>query len=234
MELGANNAVVVAADADLDLAAERIGSGAFWAAGQNCLHVQRVFAHDDVVDELSSRLIDHAGSLVLGPKLDESTEMGPLIDLGAAERTRSIVSDAVSRGGELLCGGKAEGTRFEPTYLSKVPAGARLHYEEVYGPVTLIDEFAELDEAIDRANSTDYGLAGAVFTSNIDTAFEVASRLRAGQVMINESTDFRIDSMPFGGRGSSGIGREGIAHAVEEMTEPKVVAFAGVDVPGLG
>jgi glyceraldehyde-3-phosphate dehydrogenase (NADP+) len=234
MELGANNAVVVAADADLDLAAERIGSGAFWAAGQNCLHVQRVVAHEDVMGELTDRLVDHAESLVLAPKLDEASDMGPMIDPGAAERTRSMVSDAVNLGGELLCGGQSEGTRFEPTYLSRVPPGARLQSEEVYGPVTLIDGFTDLVEAIERANDTDYGLAGAVFTSDIETAFAVASRLRAGQVMINESTDFRIDAMPFGGGGSSGIGREGIAHAVEEMTEPKVVAFAGVEVPGMG
>lgn len=234
MELGANNAVIVASDADIDLAAERIGSGAFWAAGQNCLHVQRVLAHRQVVDELTERLVEYAGSRVLGPKLDDATDMGPLIDSSAVERTESTVSDALHRGGELLCGGVSQGTRFEPTLLAHVPAGARLHSEEIYGPVTVIAAFEALEDAIEKANGTDYGLAGAVFTSDIETAFTVASRLRAGQVMINESTDFRIDAMPFGGGGSSGIGREGVAHAVDEMTEPKVVAFAGVEVPGMG
>ena len=234
MELGANNAVIVAPDADIELAAERIGSGAFWAAGQNCLHVQRVLAHNDVVEELTGRLVEYASSRVLGPKLDESTDMGPLIELSALERTRSMVSDAIDRGAEVLCGGRSQGAGFEPTLLSHVPSGADLLVEEVYGPVTVIATFVTLDDAIQRANSTDYGLAGAVFTSDIESAFAVASRLRAGQVMINESTDFRIDAMPFGGGGSSGIGREGVAHAVEEMTETKVVAFAGVEVPGLG
>jgi glyceraldehyde-3-phosphate dehydrogenase (NADP+) len=234
MELGANNAVIVAADADLELAAERIGSGAFWAAGQNCLHVQRVYAHRAVVGELTGRLADYADSRVLGPKLEESTDMGPLIEPSAVQRTRAIVSDAVDRGAELLCGGRPDGPMFQPTLVSRVPDGARVLSEEVYGPVTMISEFKELDQAIERANDTDYGLAGAVFTTDIEIAFKVASRLRTGQVMINESTDFRIDSMPFGGGASSGIGREGVANAVAEMTEPKVVAFAGVEVPGLG
>ncbi|HEX6222739.1 MAG TPA: aldehyde dehydrogenase family protein, partial [Acidimicrobiia bacterium] len=192
MELGANNAVIVAPDADLELAAERIGSGAFWAAGQNCLHVQRVIAHRSVAEELTDRLVEYANSRVLGPKLDETTDMGPLIEASAVERTTAMVSDAVDRGGELLCGGRSEGPRFQPTLLSGVPSGARVLSEEVYGPMTVVSQFADLDDAIERANDTEYGLAGAVFTSNLETAFTVASRLRTGQVMINESTDFRI------------------------------------------
>lgn len=234
MELGANNSVIVSHDADLDLATERIGSGAFWAAGQNCLHVQRVYVHHEVEEQLSTQLIKHADSLLLGPKLEEETDMGPLIDQEAVATTRTFVSDALDRGGELLCGGEADGPSYQPTLLSNVPRNARILSEEVYAPVTVIVGYDHLENAIDQANDTEYGLAGAVFTSDIETAFHAASRLRTGQVMINESTDFRVDSMPFGGGGASGIGREGVASAVDEMTEPKVIAFSGVEVPGLG
>lgn len=234
MELGANNPVIVGSDADLELAVERIGSGAFWAAGQNCLHVQRILVHREVADELTNGLVKYASSLELGPKLAETTDMGPMIDPKAVARTHEIVNDAIDRGAEALCGAETEGRFYRPTLLVDVPPGARVRDEEVYAPVSVIDTFDQLSDAIDRANDSDYGLAGAIFTSDIGTAFEVAARLEVGQVMINESTDFRIDSMPFGGSGASGIGREGVSYAVTEMTEPKVVAFSGVQVPGLG
>lgn len=234
MELGANNAVIVHGDADLSLAAERIGSGAFWASGQNCLHVQRVYAQAGVLDELTQLLVKDAESRVLGPKLDEGTDLGPMIDESAIRRTDEIVSEAIGGGADLLTGGEQAGSSYRPTLLADVSPRARAFTEEIYGPVTVLSGYDHLDDAIERANDTDYGLAAAVFTSDISTAFTAASRLRAGQVMINDSTDFRIDAMPFGGGGASGIGREGVAHAIDSMTEPKVVAFSGVDVPGLG
>lgn len=234
MELGANNPVIVDSDADVGVAIERIGSGAFWAAGQNCLHVQRILVHRDVEDELTNGLSRYASSLEIGPKLDESTDMGPMIDLKAVSRTNEIVNDAVDRGAEALCGAEPKDRFYLPTLLSDVQPGSRVLDEEIYAPVSVITRFDDISEAIARANDSDYGLAGAVFTSDISTAFLVAARLKTGQVMINESTDFRIDSMPFGGGGASGIGREGVAYAVAEMTEPKVIAFAGVEVPGLG
>lgn len=234
MELGANNAVIVARDADLELAADRIGSGAFWAAGQNCLHVQRIFVHRDAAEDLTNRLVKYADSLLLGPKLDEATEMGPLIDRAALSRTHSIVSDARDRGGDILAGGEIQGPSYRPTLLRHVPRGARILSEEIYGPVSVIILFEDIENAISMANETEYGLAGAVFTRDIATAFMAAARLRTGQVMINESTDFRIDAMPFGGGRASGIGREGVSSAVAQMTVPKVIAFSGVEVPGLG
>ena len=234
MELGANNPVLVAPDADLELAAERIGSGAFWAAGQNCLHVQRVYAHDDVFDDLTARLVKYAQSIVLGPKLDEKTGMGPLIDEAARRRVREMVVDAVEGGGEVLTGGETVGPVFQPTLIAGVDQTRRAHRDEIYGPVTLLSPYRELDEAIAAANSTEYGLQSAIFTRDLATAFAAAARLETGGVMINESTDFRIDAMPFGGLGASGLGREGVAHAVQAMTDPKVVAFTGIDVPGLG
>lgn len=234
MELGANNAVIVAGDADVELAADRIGSGAFWAAGQNCLHVQRVYAHDRVFDDLASRLTKYAEGLNLGPKLDESTDMGPLIDERAQKRVGDTVWQATDGGAEILTGGEVAGSGFQPTLLVDVDPSARAATEEIYGPVTLIAPFESLDEAIDAANATIYGLQSAIFTSDINTAHSAASRLQTGGVMINESTDFRIDAMPFGGLGASGLGREGVSYAVQAMTDPKVIAFSGVEVPGLG
>ncbi len=234
MELGANNAVIVDHDADVELAADRIGSGAFWAAGQNCLHVQRVYAHDQIFDDVVARLTKYAEALVLGPKLDESTDMGPLIDERARKRVGDVVAQAVDGGAEVLTGGEVSGASFQPTLLLDVAPDSRAATEEIYAPVTLVAPFKDMDEAIESANSTIYGLQSAIFTANLNTAYSAAARLQTGGVMINESTDFRIDAMPFGGLGASGLGREGVSYAVEAMTDPKVIAFTGVDVPGLG
>jgi len=234
MELGANNPVIVHHDAALESAIEQIGSGAFWAAGQNCLHVQRVYAHEQVFDELTNGLVEYAQSVTLGPKLIEDTDMGPLIDADALSRTADILTDAIANGADVLTGGKAEGTTFLPTLLTNVGAGSRALAEEIYAPVTVLAPYRGLDEAIAAANDTEYGLASAIFTRNIDTAFTAAARLHSGQVMINDSTDFRVDAMPFGGGGLSGLGREGVRFSVDHMTDPKVIAFTGVDVPGLG
>jgi glyceraldehyde-3-phosphate dehydrogenase (NADP+) len=234
MELGANNPVIVHRDADLELAAEKVGSGAFWAAGQNCLHVQRIYAHDDVFDDLTNRLVKYAESTVLGPKLSEDTDMGPLIDRQALSRTEAIVRDAVDSGAEILTGGDVVGTSFQPTLLVDAARDSRAMTEEVYAPVTVVAPYSEMDDALEMANDTDYELAAAVFSQSIDVAFAAARRLQVGQVMVNESTDFRIDAMPFGGGGASGLGREGVAYAVRAMTDPKVIAFSGVEVPGLG
>lgn len=234
MELGANNPVIVNRDAEVELAAERIGSGAFWAAGQNCLHVQRVYAQDHVFDDLVARLTKYAETLVLGPKKDEATDMGPLIDERALKRVGDVVSEAVDAGAEILTGGERSGAAFQPTLLADAPPGSRAATEEIYGPVTLVSPFRDLDEAIEAANATVYGLQSAIFTRDLNVAYSAAARLETGGVMINESTDFRIDAMPFGGLGASGLGREGVSYAVQAMTDPKVIAFSGVDIPGLG
>jgi glyceraldehyde-3-phosphate dehydrogenase (NADP+) len=234
MELGANNPVIVDQDADVELAADRIGSGAFWAAGQNCLHVQRVYAHDRVFDDLLARLTKYAEALTLGPKLDDSTDMGPLIDERAQKRVGDVVDQAVEKGAEVITGGEPVGAGFQPTLLTDVDHASRAATEEIYGPVTLVAPFGDMDEAIEAANSTIYGLQSAIFTNSLNTAYSAAARLQTGGVMVNESTDFRIDAMPFGGLGASGLGREGVAYAVQAMTDPKLIAFSGVDVPGLG
>ena len=225
MELGSNCPVIVMDDADLQEAVTANVSGAFWAAGQNCLHVQRLLIHDEIYDDFKERFVAATEEYQVGDKLDEKTDMGPLINERAAQRVEKLVEDAVRDGATLLTGGERSGAFYAPTVLENVPDGTALAREEIYGPVTIFYRFRDLDEAIQRANDVEYGLQAGIFTGNLDTAFQAAARLECGGVMVNDSTDYRIDAMPFGGVKGSGLGREGIRYALQEMTEPKVVCF---------
>lgn len=225
MELGSNSPVIVMDDADLDRAVEASVSGAFWAAGQNCLHVQRLFVHETVYDEFAQRFVDGARRYRVGDKLDEATDMGPLINESAAQRVERMVDEALEAGATLLTGGERNGAFYAPTVLEQVPDSVELSCEEVYGPVTALYPFTTFDEAIRRANDVRYGLQAAIFTQDLDVAHRAIAGLHCGGVMVNDSTDYRIDAMPFGGVKWSGLGREGVRCAVEEMTEPKVVCF---------
>ncbi len=225
MELGSNAAVIVMDDADMDLALEANVSGAFWAAGQNCLHVQRLLLHEDIYDEFSARFVAAAEDYQLGPKLDEATDMGPLINESAAADIERKVAEALDAGATLRTGGGRDGTSFEPTVMEGVPDHLDLACDEIYGPVTVLYRFRTLDEAIARANDVNYGLQSGIFTTDVGRAFKAARELNCGGVMINDSTDYRLDAMPFGGVKGSGLGREGIRFALQEMTEPKVVCF---------
>jgi len=225
MELGSNCPVIVMSDADLDLAVAANVSGAFWAAGQNCLHVQRLLVHDAVYDDFVPRFVAAAERVRVGDKLDEDTDMGPLINEAAARRVEGVVNEAVAAGAALLTGGQRRGSFYAPTVLAEVPESCTLAREEIYGPVTILYRFETLDEAIARANDVEYGLQAGIFTRDLQTAFTAARRLECGGVMVNDSTDYRIDAMPFGGVKGSGLGREGIRFALQEMTEPKLVCF---------
>jgi glyceraldehyde-3-phosphate dehydrogenase (NADP+) len=225
MELGSIAPNLVMADADLDLAVESCVSGAYWAAGQNCLHVQRILVHEDVCERFADAFVARAEAYVTGDKLDEATDMGPLITEAEARRVESWVEEAISAGARLRTGGRREGTFYAPTLLDRVPPDAKVSCREMFGPVSVLMPFATLDEAIVTANDVDFGLQGAVFTTDLRTGLEAARRLRCGGVLVNESTDFRIDAMPFGGMKGSGLGREGVRFALEEMTEIKMVCF---------
>ena len=225
MELGSNCPVIVMDDADLELALESNVSGAFWAAGQNCLHVQRLLIHEDIYDDFVERFVAAAEAYQVGDKMDETTDMGPLINEAAAVRVKAMVDEALDAGATLLTGGERSGAFIAPTVLTDLPDSCALAREEVYGPVTIIYKFLSLDGAIARANCVDYGLQAGIFTNNLNVAFRAISELQVGGVMVNESTDYRIDAMPFGGKKGSGLGREGVHFAVEEMTEPKVVCL---------
>ena len=225
MELGSNAPVIVMDDADIEMAVEANVSGAFWAAGQNCLHVQRLLIHEGVYGECRERFVAAAERYQLGPKLDEGTDMGPLITEEHARKVERMLERAVAQGARLLTGGTRDGTRMAPTVVEAVPDEAELAVDEVYGPVTLLRPVSSLEEAIRVANAVDFGLQAGIFTNDLDSAHTAIAELRYGGVMVNDSTDYRIDAMPFGGFKGSGLGREGVAFAVHEMTEPKVVCF---------
>ncbi len=225
MELGSNCPAVVMADADLDLTLDTTVSGAFWAAGQNCLHVQRIFVHDTVYEQFTEQFCARAKAIRLGNKLDEDTDMGPMINEAAAKKVAALVADALDKGASLLCGGERQGSFYLPTVLTDVSDHCDIASEEVFGPVTLIYRFSSTEQAIAMANNVDYGLQAGIFTRSLDQAFLLADALDCGGVMINDSSDYRIDAMPFGGVKGSGLGREGVVHAIHEMSEPKTYCF---------
>lgn len=225
MELGSNSPVIVMDDADLEQAVELSLSGAFWAVGQNCIGVQRIYIHEDIYDNFEKMFVERTKKMKVGFQLDENTDMGPMITEKEAERVERWVNEAIEAGAEILTGGKRKGTLFEPTVFRNMPETAKLNCEEVFGPVVNLYKVSSLDEAIALSNSVRYGLHGAIFTRSLSNAFKAIKELDVGGVMINDSTDYRIDMMPFGGLKWSGLGREGIKFALLEMTEPKVVCF---------
>ena len=225
MELGSNCPAIILQDADLEHAVDSTVSGAFWAAGQNCLHVQRIYIHDSIYEQFSTAFCSRAKSIRMGDKLDETTDMGPMINEKAAQKVESLVQDALSKQATLLCGGKRESVFFQPTVLADVSNECLIAKEEVFGPVTLLYRYSNVEEGVAMCNDVDYGLQAGVFTQNLDQAFKVADALDCGGVMINDSSDYRIDAMPFGGVKGSGLGREGVRSAIEEMSEAKTYCF---------
>jgi glyceraldehyde-3-phosphate dehydrogenase (NADP+) len=225
MELGSNCPVIVMNDANFEMAIEACVSGAFAAAGQNCLHVQRVYIQDELYEKFSAEFCKRAEDISMGNKLSEHTQMGPMINAAAALRVDAMVKDAIEKNANLLVGGQREGNFFQPTVLSDVSNECVIAKEEVFGPVTILYRFSDKKEAIAQANDVDFGLQAGVFTNSLDVAFELADALDCGGVMINDSSDYRIDAMPFGGVKGSGVGREGVMSAIKEMTDVKTYCF---------
>jgi glyceraldehyde-3-phosphate dehydrogenase (NADP+) len=225
MELGSNSPVIVLEDCEIDKAVESCVSGAFWAVGQNCIGVQRIYIQDSIYNDFSDKFIDQTKSYKVGYQLDEDTDMGPMITQKEAIRVIEWVGDAKEKGANLLTGGTREGSLVQPTVFENMPTSARLDCEEVFGPVVTLYSVNNLDEAIEKSNNVEYGLHGAIFTNNLNNAFHAIKNMDVGSVIVNDSTDYRVDLMPFGGVKKSGLGREGIKFALQEMTEPKVVCF---------
>lgn len=229
MELGSNSPVIVWNDVDVKYAAEVCVSGAFWAAGQNCIGVQRIYIHKGIYSEFRKQFKAMTLKYKIGNKLDEATDMGPMITEQEAMRVEKWVKEAVKLGATCICGGKRKGALMEPTVLENVPENATIHKEEVFGPAVNLYKVETMDEAIAKANSLPFGLHAAVLCNNINLAMKAAYQLDCGGVIINESTDYRLDSMPFGGIKNSGLGREGIKFSLQEMTEPKMICFNLLD-----
>jgi len=223
LELGGNSPNIVHGDADVERAARECAAGGFSNTGQSCNSVQRIFVQAAIAEQFTASLVRRAGSLVVGDPLDPATDVGTLVNLEAAERVESWIEEARGRGARVLCGGIRTGATIAPTVIVDAPDDIRLVCDEVFGPVVIVLPYQELDEAISRANASPYGLQAAVFTSSLSVAFEAATRLEAGGVLVNRSTNFRMDHLPYGGVKGSGIGREGPAYAAEEMTDLKLI-----------
>jgi acyl-CoA reductase-like NAD-dependent aldehyde dehydrogenase len=226
LELGGNAGVIVDRSADLDWAVRRILTGAFAYAGQVCISVQRLYVHRAIWDEFMGRFIEGARNLRVGDPLDPATDVGPMVDGAAAARTQRWVDEAVELGAKALLGGHADGTFFPPTVIVDAPLSAQVCSNEAFAPLVVAFPFAEFDEAVRAVNDSAFGLQTGVFTNDLDHAWHGFEELVVGGVIVNDAPTYRVDHMPYGGVKDSGLGREGLRYAIEDMTEPKIMVLA--------
>jgi len=225
LELGGNGAVIVHSDANLEYAAERCAFGGFLRAGQACISVQRLYAHESIFEEFKARLLERIKGLTTGNPLDPDTVVGGLIDEVAAEKAMSLIEDARSAGAELLCGGTREGTVVAPTLLVGAAEEERVCAEEAFAPIVALSSYSDVDEALERANRSDFGLQAGLFTNDLRIIHRAFERLEVGALIVNDVNTFRVDQMPYGGAKKSGHGREGISYAIREMTEERLLVI---------
>ncbi len=226
LELGGNAGAIVDRTANLDWAVKRIAVGAFSYAGQVCISVQRVFVHDDVYDAFVGKLAAAASALRLGDPMEPETDLGPMVDEKAARRTQAWVDEAVAMGGRVLLGGKADGSYFAPTILADTPLSAKVCSQEAFAPLIVLFRFSDFADAVRQVNDSLYGLQAGVFTNDLANAFAAFDGLEVGGVILNDVPTYRIDHMPYGGVKDSGLGREGLRYAIEDMTEIRILVVA--------
>ena len=231
LELGGNAGVIVDRSADLDWAIKRILVGAYTYAGQTCISVQRMFVHERVWDDFIPRFVEASGRLRAGDPLDPETEMGPMVDAAAAGRTERWVQEAVEMGGRVLIGGRADGAHFPPTVLVDTPPDAQVCSNEAFAPLVVAFPFREFDDAVRQVNASFYGLQTGVFTNDLQHAWRAFHELEVGGVIVNDIPTYRIDHMPYGGVKDSGLGREGLRWAIEDMTVVRLMVLAQPDGP---
>jgi acyl-CoA reductase-like NAD-dependent aldehyde dehydrogenase len=225
LELGGNAAAIVHEDADLAYASKRIAMGGFLNAGQNCISVQRVLIHKPVYHEMLETMVDDISALNVGDPRDEATDVGPMISVAAAEKAEAWVEEAVSQGAQKVLGGKRVGNLFPPTVLAETKPEMKVSCLEIFAPVITAVQYENFDEAIRLANATEYGLQGGLFTQDMNRIMKGFEEIEVGGLQINEVSTFRMDHMPYGGVKGSGLGREGVRYAIEEMTEPKLLVM---------
>jgi len=219
LELGGNAAVIVDKDADLDHALARIIFGAFYQSGQSCIGVQRIIIHADIYDQFRDMLVAKTKTLVAGDPKDRKTFIGPMISEKEAARLAGWIEEAVANGAKLLVGGKREGAMLEATLLEGVDRSARAYREEAFGPLAILSKFTDWNEALAEINDSKFGLQAGLFTRDINQVLEAWDRLDVGGVVVNDVSSYRVDNMPYGGVKDSGLGREGIRFAMEDMSE---------------
>ncbi len=224
LEHGGAAPVIVAEDADLEDGIPLLAKGGFYHAGQVCVSVQRIFAHESLAATVAEKLVTEAGKMTVGDPVLTETDIGPLIRPGEVDRVHEWVTEAVAAGAKLLCGGeKISDTCYAPTVLVDPPEDVRVSSAEIFGPVVCVYSYSNIDDAIERANSLPVAFQASVFTKNIDTALQVYSRLDASAVMVNDHTAFRVDWMPFAGLKQSGLGVGGIPHTMHDMQIKKMM-----------
>jgi acyl-CoA reductase-like NAD-dependent aldehyde dehydrogenase len=225
LELGGNAACIVDADqhAQLDRVIERLIFGAFYQSGQSCISVQRIYAHVSLYEELKARLVQAVQQLKAGDPKDKSVFLGPMIDEAAAQRLEGWINEAQQAGGTILCGGKRKGNMLEATLMENVPKDAKVNRMEAFGPFALLAPFERIDDAFAMVNDSDYGLQAGIFTDSLDHAMRAWNELEQGGVIVNDVPSFRVDNMPYGGVKLSGLGREGVRYAIEDMSEIRLM-----------
>lgn len=219
LELGGNAACIVDHDADLDDAVGRLVVGAFYQSGQSCIGVQRIIAHQDIYDSLRDKLVDATKQLIAGDPKEESTFIGPMISESEASRLHGWIESAIAAGGKLLCGGSREGAMLDATLLEEVPSDQDVCTQEAFGPVAVLSKFTDFDAAIAEVNDSQFGLQAGIFTRDLYKMQKAWDELDVGGVVIGDVPSWRVDHMPYGGVKDSGLGREGIRFAIEDMTE---------------
>ncbi len=225
LELGGNAAVLVHSDADVAYAAERCVVGGFAYAGQTCISVQRILVEQSVYGKFTDLLIEAVKQLKTGDPMDESTDVGPLIRESDAIRTTAWIDEAVRAGARLLCGGRRTHNVVEPTILTGTKPDMKVNCQEVFGPVVTVEPYQNFDQALRQVNSSAYGMQAGIFTRDAKLLFQAYEELEVGGVIAGDVPSFRIDHMPYGGVKDSGLGREGLRYAIEEMTEPKLLVM---------
>ena len=225
LELGNNSPVVVAPDANLDFVAKRCALGAFYNSGQVCISVQRIYSQKQVYEPFTEKFIKATEAMVVGDPLDERVDVGPMIDSKEVDRIERWVKEAQGSGASVLTGGRREGTVYYPTVLSNVEADMKVIAEETFGPVASVISSDDFESALQQANASKFGLQVGVFTNDVNRVFKAVRKLNFGGVIVNDTPNFRADHMPYGGNRQSGLGREGVKFAMEDMTNIQLVAI---------
>ena len=223
LELGGNAACIVDADANINDAVQRIIFGAFYQSGQSCISVQRIIIHQAIYEQVKAKLVVASASLIMGSPQHEQTFIGPMISEKEAERLQLWIQQAIEQGANLLCGGQRQGAMLQATLLENVPNHAALYCEEAFGPVAILSSFNDFDQALAQVNDSTFGLQAGIFTRDIYKAYKAWDTLEVGGVVIGDVPSWRVDNMPYGGVKDSGLGREGIRYAIEDMTEVRLL-----------
>ncbi len=225
LELGSNSGLIIDKDTDVAAMIDRAVSGAFGNQGQVCISVQRIYVHEHIFDTFVEQFVTAAAKLKLGDPLEEDTDVAAMISEKEQKRALEWIAEAIEQGAEVVCGNEVQDGCLKPTVLLNVSPEARVACREVFAPVVMINRVRDMEEAVQAVNHSDYGLQAGIYTTQLDTAFRAIRQLEVGGVIVNDIPSFRVDQMPYGGVKQSGIGREGVKYAMEDMLETKFVVF---------